>query len=380
MIVVADQNIPQVEEAFASLGEVRLVEGRSLSPEAIRDADVLLVRSVTRVGEALLAGSKVRFVGTATIGTDHLDQDFLRDAGIAWTSAAGSNANSVAEYVIAAILTVAGRRNRDLADKTLGIVGQGNIGSRLARLAPALGMRVLANDPPLERSKVPGNWMNLPELLADADFVTCHVPLIRSGQDKTVHLIGPRELAQMKPEAVLVNTSRGPVVDNSALLESLDKGQIGGAVLDVWEGEPDIRCDLLERVDLGTPHIAGYSIDGKLNGTVLMLRAVCRDLGRLPEWAPSLPLPEEPEIRLGDAPRQEALCKAVHHAYPITRDDLSLRMGLSLARSEWPAYFDGLRKNYPVRLEFPHYRVSGRKQEAGTLEALRVLGFGGGSE
>jgi erythronate-4-phosphate dehydrogenase len=217
MKIVADPNIPFVQEAFGLLGEVKLVPGRQITADAVRDADVLLVRSVTRVNAALLDGSRVRFVATATIGFDHIDREYLSQKGIGFASAQGSNANSVAEYIVAAMLELGHRQKFRLRDKTLGVVGVGNVGSRVVRYAEAIGMRVLKNDPPHQRAKQLAHFVSLERVIAEADIITLHVPLTRGGPDATFHLFGEPTLAALKRQPLLINTARGAVVDNSEL-------------------------------------------------------------------------------------------------------------------------------------------------------------------
>src|SRR5690606_27090310 len=236
----------------------------------LRDADALIVRSVTRVDRALLDGTPVRFVGTATVGVDHVDRAYLAEAGIGFASSAGCNSRSVVEYVITVLLEIAVAHDITLAGKTLGIVGHGNIGSRLAKVAPILGLNVLVNDPPLERAGHPGPFITLEHLLQHSDFVTFHVPKITTGPDRTIGLIDSARLAAMKPTAWLINGSRGDVVVGDDLKSALAARRIAGAVLDVWEGEPAIDRELMDAVFLATPHIAGYSMEGKMNGTTMM--------------------------------------------------------------------------------------------------------------
>ncbi|MDK2972006.1 MAG: erythronate-4-phosphate dehydrogenase [Candidatus Sumerlaeota bacterium] len=374
--IVADENIPQVEAAFDGVGEVRLADGRTLTRAQLTEADVLLVRSVTRVDEELLADTPVRFVGTATIGTDHVDREYLSRAGIAFASAKGCNANSVAEYIVSVLLEIAAHEGTTLAGKTLGIVGHGNIGGVVARYAPILGLNVLVNDPPQQRARIPGEWTGLDAVLRHSDFVTFHVPLNREGQDRTLHLMGEAQLATMKPGAWLINSSRGQVVDNAALLSALEDKRLAGAVLDVWENEPDISRALLRRCLIATPHIAGYSIDGKLNGTRLMLNAVSRHFDLVQAWEPQLPRVDQPIVALGSvSDREEALRRAARHAYKLLADDASLRAGMEREGREWPAYFDMLRRKYPVRHEFRHFRVEDAGIDGDILNALHDLGF-----
>lgn len=365
MLIVADQNIPQVEEAFGGLGEVRLLEGRRIAVNDVRDADILLVRSVTVVDAALLEGSKVKFVGSATIGTDHLDLDYLRDKGIACAHAPGSNARAVAEYVLSAILAL--RAEPGL----VGIIGYGSTGSRLAGLLDALGIDYLVNDPPLRDSgSTVRPWASLEEI-GQADVISLHVPLAKSGSYPTYHLVDDGFLRALRPDCLLINTSRGAVVDNRALLEHLDNNRMQ-TVLDVWEGEPSIDFRLLERVSFGTPHIAGYSLEGKLNGTQQVYEALCAFLKVKPAWRP---LPVSPTHTLSSRLKGfAAIRNLVLQACDIRRDDVQLRRLMQLPLTERAAGFDQLRRDYPLRREFSAYRCQLESSE--TLgPALCGLGF-----
>jgi erythronate-4-phosphate dehydrogenase len=353
MRIVADPNIPFVQEAFGPLGEVRLVPGREIKAEAVRGADALLVRSVTPVNAALLDGSPVKFIATATIGTDHIDQEYLSAKGIGFASAQGSNANSVAEYVVAAMLEMARRQKFRLRDKTLGVIGVGHVGSRVVRNAEALGMRVLANDPPRARGKKTSPFVPLERLLAEADIITLHVPLTRECAEATFHLFDKDRLSLLKNrQPILINTSRGAVVDNPALLKAIDGEWLGGVVLDVWENEPKISPELLDVVDLATPHIAGYSFDGKVNGTQMIYTALCDFFDIKATWEPALPLPPDPRVELtvsSGEDDEEVLRRVVRRMYDITVDDTALRKNI--------LNFDKLRAEYPVRREFFNTRL-----------------------
>ncbi|QXD14560.1 4-phosphoerythronate dehydrogenase [Rhodocaloribacter litoris] len=369
--ILADENIPFVREAFGAFGEVRLVPGRCIRRDVLRAVDVLLVRSVTPVGAALLAGTPVRFVGTATIGTDHVDVDWLRREGIAFAHAPGSNAGSVVEYVLAALLRLAVRRGVALRGRTAGIVGCGHIGGRLVGRLRALGMEVLVNDPPLVEALARGerppacplregdlHFVPFDEVLATADVLSLHVPLTRSGPYATDHLIDAAALARMKPGAWLVNTARGAVVDGAALQEALRQGTIGAAVLDVWEGEPAPDPALIARVDLGTPHIAGYSYDGKVAGTVMLYRAFTAHFGLAPAWDAGTALAPAPTDRLTLTPPDPALDETawldavVRQMYDIEADDRRFRPLATLPPPERAEHFSLLRKTYPRRRAF----------------------------
>ncbi|MDA0991845.1 MAG: 4-phosphoerythronate dehydrogenase, partial [Verrucomicrobia bacterium] len=255
MKIVCSANMPFVEAAFDTLGDVICKQGRDIGPDDVRDADILAVRSTTKVTRELLAGSRVRFVGTATIGTDHMDLDYLAAAGIDWCYSPGCNANSVAEYVTAALLHLANQHGFTLAGKTIGIVGVGNVGRRVLEKAQALGLKVLLNDPPREREQDDSaDFHPIDVVLAQSDILTLHVPLTHDGPDATHHLVDAAFLKKLKPGAIFINAARGPVVETDALIATIRSGAISHAVIDTWEGEPAYRHDLLPLADIATPH------------------------------------------------------------------------------------------------------------------------------
>lgn len=364
MRIVADRQIPLAEELFGSFGAVVCLPAESITAPAVREADVVLVRSPTRVDAALLRGSSVRFVGSATIGTDHVDLDYLRAQGIAFAFAPGSNARSVADYVIAAVVAVFAERGEALDGRAAGVVGLGAIGSQVARRLAALGLRVAACDPPLAR-RHPHRYRyhRLEDLLDAVEVLTLHVPLTRGGPDPTWHLIGRSELGRLRSDAVLLNTSRGAVVDNRALREALAAGRLQHAVLDVWEGEPAPDTELIRRVTIATPHIAGHSVDGKIRGASMLAGALARWLGQpapvpLHAWrddAPPAPL-RLPEQAL---PTTRWLDALIGQMYDIRRDDAALRRLASSPREGLPAAFQRLRATYPERRDFERHTVAG---------------------
>jgi erythronate-4-phosphate dehydrogenase len=378
MRIVADANIPFVRECFSSVGEVRVLSGREITPQVVADADALLVRSITAVNEPLLAGSKVRFVGTATIGFDHVDVSYLQRSGIGFASAPGSNANSAAEYVIAGLLEIGRRRRILLEGKSIGVIGVGNVGGRVARKCEGLGMRVVRNDPPLQRQTSDPQYVGL-EALYDCDFITIHTPLTREGIDKTFHLADAFFFAQLKPGAVFVNASRGAVVETAALKAAIRAGRLGAVVLDVWEGEPNIDVELLGMVDLASPHIAGYSFDGKVAGMIMIYRSLCERFGLAPEFDVTdfLPVPEIPrlEVETGDAGDDELLARIAERIYSISRDDRDTRQIANQPRESRGRFFDSLRKNYPVRREFQNTTVALDKPCESLARKLRGIGF-----
>ncbi|NLK42194.1 MAG: 4-phosphoerythronate dehydrogenase [Planctomycetes bacterium] len=363
MKIVADQNIPFVEACFSSLGQVEVYPGRALTASQVADADVLLVRSVTKVDRSLLAGSRVKFVATATIGVEHVDTDWLASEGIGFASAPGSNANSVAEYVVAALLALGKKNKFNLAGKSIGVVGVGNVGSRVARKCAALGMMVKLNDPPLARQTGDPKYRPLDELF-DCDFVTLHTPLTKEGQDKTFHLADASFFAALKRGVFFLNTSRGSVHDTAALKAALGGGKLSGVVLDVWENEPHIDLELLRKADITTPHIAGYSFDGKVAGLLMIYRAACEYFGLTPAYteADFLPPPDVPEIVLTpdqlDEPIERLVHDTVQQVYAINRDDFNMREILLVPPDQRGAFFDRLRKEYPRRREFQNTTVA----------------------
>jgi len=374
--IVADENIPYAEEAFGTLGEVQLIAGREATAETFRDCELFFCRSVTPIGEAMLGGSPVRFVGTATIGTDHVDLDWLRRRGIGFASAPGSNANSVAEYVVAALLVLAQRGGWELEGKSIGVVGVGNVGSRVVAKCEALGMRVLQNDPPLARETGEKRFVALDALLG-CDFLTFHTPLTREGEDATFHLADEALLRKLRLEAVVINTSRGAVVDNQGLKMMLAEEWLAGAVLDVWEPEPELDEELLELVSLGTPHIAGYSFDGKVAATAMIYKAACEALGVEPTWSAQevMPPPEVEAIEFdcSGAEDEEILAEAVGAVCNIEADDWELR---DITEAEDPAlFFDHLRKVYPERREFQNTTVHLADARPGLAAKVAGIGF-----
>ncbi|MAR92334.1 MAG: 4-phosphoerythronate dehydrogenase [Pseudomonadota bacterium] len=382
MKILVDENIPVAEACFGQLGEVVPVSGRHLRAAQVRDADALIVRSVTPVNESLLAGSRIGFVGTATIGVDHIDQAYLAAHGIGFASAPGCNARSVVEYVAAALMELEASRRFSLSGKSIGIIGVGNVGSRLRQLCEALGLRVLACDPPLQARGEPG--LVSADEAWQADIVSLHVPYNLNGVHGTHHLADYQRLSRMLPGAVLINTARGPVVDNRALSRVLDERYDLAVVLDVWEGEPFVNMELASQVDIATPHIAGYSHDGKVRGTWMIYQALCRHLGQAPQVTetdlidPALTLTLDPCAGTADTPTSAR--DLITRIYDIREDDLGLRASLRLPRERRAQAFDALRRQYRVRREFQSVQVRGRGalQTAlgqGEFQRLKVLGL-----
>jgi len=394
LTIVADKNIPCVRAAFGTVGEVQCHPGREIDAEAVSEADVLLVRSVTPIERPLLDDCSVQFVGSATTGTDHVDERYLRDREVAFAHAPASNADSVADYVVAALLTLAHRRGEPLEGKTVGIVGCGNIGGRLHRRLSALGATVLPNDPPraaAEPAAQPPDFVSLHTVLERADIVTLHVPLTTGGPHPTERLIDATVLDRLAADAWLLNTSRGPVVDGTALRRALHRDELGAAVLDVWENEPTPDPALVRAVDLATPHIAGYAWDGKLRGTTMLYDALCDHLGIEATWSPEAVLrPADPaELRCHAPdpriPPVDWLHRLVRQAYDLAADDARMRALIARPPADQGAYFQKLRATYPTRRELRCFSVgresipSGRRpmvEEGLTLSCRRPGRYG----
>lgn len=357
MNILVDENIPYGLEAFGSLGKVRSAHGRSITAAMLREVDALIVRSITKVNPSLLDGTPVRFVGTCTIGEDHIDKTYLAERGITFTSAPGCNANSVAEYIITALLYLSQKYGFDPASKRLGIVGVGNVGSKVYHKASALGLTCVLNDPPLAEKSNDPVYCPLEEI-RECDIITFHTPLNKAGTHPTWHLADEAFLKSLRPGTLLFNTARGAVVDNAALEEALRDRHLQAAVVDVWENEPTPRLGLLELADIATPHIAGYSFDGKVNGTRQVYASLCKFMGKEASWdpAPLLPPPDLPELTV-DPDIPGVLATTVLRAYDLLGDDDRMRAIASLPPDEQGAYFDRLRKEYPVRREFFNTRI-----------------------
>lgn len=369
--MVADENIPFLRGALEPFCRVIYLPGDRIRPGDVKMADGLIVRTRTQCNEALLAGSSVKFIATATIGFDHIDTEFCKSAGIRWFHAAGCNSSGVYQYLASALLTLLRQRGWKLPETTIGIVGVGHVGSKIVSLAEVIGMQVLQNDPPREKKEGKGNFVDLQQIADRADIITLHVPLTKEGGDKTLHLAGDGFFRSLKRSPVIINTSRGPVVEEKSLKEHLRSGSVSGAILDVWETEPQPDQELLSMADIGTPHIAGYSTEGKANCTASCVRQTCRFFGfGTGDWhPPDLPPPSHPDIRLHPLHKslEEILYEAVTTAYDILRDDQKLR--------ENPQSFEQIRNEYPVRREFPAHQIELSSPHEEAERVLRGMGF-----
>jgi len=376
MKIVADENIPLVNEFFQSMGTVVTRPGRTMSVADVRDANALLVRSVTTVNKSLVGGSQLSFVGTCTIGIDHLDQPWLQNNHIEFSSAPGCNANSVVEYVYAALCHL----DVNWLGKKFGIIGCGNVGGLLYKRLKLQGVDCYCYDPKLTKEQNP-DLTTLEEVLA-CDVISMHTPLTQSGSFPTFHLINLAELQQLKSGAVLLSCGRGPVINNKDLLQFLQQRDDVKVVLDVWEPEPQILLELLDKVSLGSPHIAGYSYDGKLKGTEMIYQALCKHLQKdatltLSQLVP--PLANNRLLLQQGIPLWEQIKNLIAQVYSIADDDKRLRALAENSRKNhvnFAAGFDELRKHYPMRREFNNYQVDSNSiQDETTKQWLTVLGF-----
>jgi len=378
MKIIADENIPFVEECFSSLGGTKAVPAGEITADAVRDADILLVRSVTKVNEELLKKSSVKFVGSATSGFEHIDIEFLQTNGVGFAYAPGSNANSVAEYVVAALLAVAKKHKFELQAKSIGIIGAGHIGSKVADKAAALDMEVLLNDPPLQRQTHDPKYLPL-EQLYGCDFITMHTPLTFEGVDKTYHLADEAFFDSFKKGAFFINAARGAVADTNALKKAIRSGKLAGAVVDVWENEPNIDNELILRADLSTPHIAGYSLDGKVAGTMMIYEAACEHFGIGPKYTADdfLPPSEKPEITIDpdSGTEQDIIHDTVQQIYVINRDDFNTREILIVPPEQRAKWFNDLRADYPVRREFQNTQIVFTQPSETLASKLKGIGF-----
>jgi erythronate-4-phosphate dehydrogenase len=371
MKFVIDDKIPYIKGALEPFGEVLYLPGSKTTPEVVKDADALITRTRTFCNEKLLKGSKVKFIATATIGFDHIDTRYCEEAGIGWTNAPGCNSKSVEQYIASALFVISQKMGFSLKDKTIGIVGVGQVGSKVAKICETFGMKVLLNDPPRARAEGPEQFVSLEQIKQKADLITLHVPLNKEGEDATFHLAGPDFFNSLERKPVVINSCRGEVVDNGAAKTALTEGKISALMLDCWENEPDIDLELLSQCILATPHIAGYSRDGKANGTTMSIQAVSRffNLG-IDHWqAKNIELPSETVLRLDGTglSEEQIVAKAVLFAYDIINDDQALRKA--------PENFEKLRGDYPVRREFTAYTLQPVHVPEETVEKLAGMGF-----
>jgi erythronate-4-phosphate dehydrogenase len=360
MIIVADQNIPQIKSAFSTLGHVELLQGREITRGHLRDCQCLLVRTVTTIDKNLLHNTPVKFIGSATIGTDHVDLDYLKQQGITFSNAAGCNAEAAAEYVISGIFSLSQQKNFDPFTRKAGIIGCGNVGSNLLKKLQALGIEVLVCDPPqAEQGDTTIDYVDFDTIVSECDLISLHVPLTHKGRYPAHHLFNQRSLSLLKKDCLLINAARGPVVDNQALSGVITQRPDLITFLDTWENEPNLSRRLLEKVDLATPHIAGYSVEGRLRGTQMILDAACRHFNKTNHWKMSDQLPEPENIgRIEASDNLNFWQQLFQKHHDIWQDNLALKNTSELNDPDFAQHFDSLRKVYPNRLEYSRYNLN----------------------
>ena len=371
MRIVADDKIPFLKGALEPYAEVVYIPGKQIKMEMLKDSDALLIRTRTICNENLLEGTSIRFIGTATIGFDHIDTDYCSKNKIIWTNAPGCNSSSVQQYIAAALLRISSEHHFNLKDKTLGIIGVGNVGSKVEKFARSVGMNVLLNDPPRARIEGKKNFHSLNTVLSGSDILTVHVPLNIVGEDQTWHLFNEESFKKIKRGAWFLNSSRGEVSDTYSLKNALNSGMLSGAVIDVWENEPNIDPELLQQAFIATPHIAGYSTDGKANGTSMVVNSLTKYFNLPSEnWYPSdVPPPASPYISIdcNNKSEEEIIREAVIHTYNIDKDNSMLRISIQ--------NFEKLRGDYPVRREFTSYTINLKDGTEKVLQTMKSIGF-----
>jgi erythronate-4-phosphate dehydrogenase len=371
MKIISDNKIPYIQGALEPYAEVVYLPGNLTTSDVVKDADALVTRTRTICSREVLKGSKVKFIATATIGFDHIDTEYCEAVGIEWVNAPGCNAESVNQYISSALFSYANRKDITLKGKTIGIVGVGQVGSRIAKTCEILGMKVLLNDPPRERLEGSSQFASLSTIQEQADFISFHVPLNRGGVDNTFHMAGEDFVRGLGRKPLLINTCRGEVFDSEAVRDARRANEVSGLIIDCWENEPGLDLQLLELVDYGTPHIAGYSKDGKANGTMASVRAISRYFGLgIDDWKPAgVEPPANPLINLdgGNRSEESILSEAILSTYQIKNDDRTLRQNLKL--------FEQLRGDYPVRREFGSHAIKAKNVQPEIIGKLVKLGF-----
>ena len=367
--ILADAHIPYLKGVAEQFGEVEYLPGNLFSRETIREKDALIVRTVTHFGEEILSGSSVQLICSATIGFDHIDTAWCDANGVAWKTAPGCNAASVEQYVTASLLYLAGKQQFDLKEKTIGIIGVGNVGSKVEAACRKMGMKVLLNDPPREAAEGDDKgtiFTDINTIMREADIITFHTPLTKSGIYKTHHLADAEFFAQLNRKPVIINAARGGITDNRALTNALQRGTVSAAVIDCWENEPEINSALLQLVDIATPHIAGYSADGKWTATRMSIENLRSFFGlrNLPHYQ-EIPSPHQPIIDLQGIAVERQLSHAVWHTYNPMVESAALKSS--------PDKFYWFRSNYPLRREYPSHSVV--NADSSVTEILQKLGF-----
>ncbi|WP_282177767.1 4-phosphoerythronate dehydrogenase [Vibrio nereis] len=371
MKILIDENMPYAEQLFSQLGDVVLKSGRTLTADDLVDVDALMIRSVTKVNAELIAkANKLKFVGTATAGMDHVEQALLKDKGIFFTAAPGCNKVGVAEYAFSVMMVLAQQHGFSVFDKTVGIIGAGQVGSYLQQCLEGIGINVLINDPPKQEQGDKRTFTPLDTLVEQADIITLHTPITRGGDHPTHHMFDEKRLNKLRGDQILINAARGPIVDNAALKTRLLKNDGFIAALDVFEFEPEVDMELLPLLAFATPHVAGYGLEGKARGTTMIFNSYCEFLGNklhahASELLPTAPVPKLVLDREWD---EATLHNITQLVYDVRKDDALFRREISK-----PGSFDLMRKNYWDRREYSAVTLAG--SESCNLAPLAKLGF-----
>ena len=380
MNIVCAETVLSGKSAFQTVGTCTVWPDRDITRQHLLQTDALIVRSKTKVDAALLEGTSVRFVGTATAGTDHMDTDWLDQNHISWSAAPGCNANSVAEYITASLLYLSQKKSFSLSPKTIGVIGCGNVGRAVIKKAHALDLDILQNDPPRAAQETDFAQTPLPSLLPECDIITLHTPLTKEGSWPTAHLASYDFFESLKPGAIFINAARGGICDYDTWLHTQEQQLLTASILDVWNPEPQIRPDCVQQATLATPHIAGHSFEGKFNGTLACYQALCKKYNLTPSWDYQADIPEAPvpylEVDATLFKTEEALMyHIIQTIYCIEHDDQQLRLNLPVDEIERAIHFDRLRKNYPLRREFNATQLRLHNASEQTEHKLSQLGF-----
>lgn len=368
MNIIADRNIPYLKGIAEQYGNVTYLDGAAFTNEAIKNADTLIVRTVTHFDEKILKGTNVKLICSATIGYDHIDTDYCDSHDITWKNAPGSNSSSVQQYIVSSLISIARKKGFDLKDKTIGIIGVGNVGKKVAKACEILGMKILLNDPPRQQTESLPDFVSLDTIIEEADIITFHTPLIKEGKYKTYHLADQHFFSQLQREPIIINSARGAIIDTSAIKKALKDNLISGAIIDCWEQEPLIDIEFMNLVDIATPHIAGYSADGKANATRMSLESIANFYGltKEPLLQVKAPEPTNPIIDLKNFEKSEnPEFDVILQTYNPNSDYERLKT--------FPETFKRLRNEYPLRREYPAYIVSNTSEI--NLSILNKLGF-----
>jgi erythronate-4-phosphate dehydrogenase len=366
MKIIADKNIPYLKGIAEYYGDVTYLDGSAFMRESVKNADTLIVRTVAHFGEKILKDTNVKLICSATIGYDHIDTEYCDTHGIAWRNAPGCNSGSVQQYIISSLINISRIKGFDLKDKIIGIVGVGNVGKKVASACELFGMRVLLNDPPRRKAEQDNTFISLDKIKDEADIITFHTPLIKDGEYKTYHLADEAFFSSLKKKPVIINAARGGIIDTKAIKEALKNGKILGAIIDCWENEPQIDLDYMNRINIATPHIAGYSADGKANATRMSLESLADFYGmsKNPISQIEVPAPVNPVIDLNRYKNSNnRIFDVLLESYNLINDFARLKAT--------PNTFKQLRNEYPLRREYFAYRVTNAlPDEVGILEKL----------